>query len=582
MKQMRTRFLSVLLCVLLLGNLLPIAAFADAEIWIADPTGWTRAEQVVYHTATVSGKTYVLNWGVRGERAVFLTSYALGYYGGAESAPNWASTMMAANAGGTNESDVTASALYTALRNFLKSKQTYETSYNATRDLFKYTDCMVSDSSHISSFYSGIKLNGTWDGGSTWNREHTWPKSKASDKQNEDLMMLRPTSVQENSSRGNIAYGESQGYYHPNIEAGNRFDLRGDVARIMLYCYVRWNNQDYMWGQSGVMESADVMLRWMEEDPVDTWEMGRNDSIQSILGVRNCFVDFPELAWALFSREIPANGHLAPQDHVHVPGEAVKENDVPASCTTAGSYDMVVYCTECGQELSRESTTVDALGHAWDDGVVTVEPKYQTPGEMTYTCTRCSETRTEEIARLANPFEDVHDEDFFFNPVLWALDETVTGGVDETHFAPERTVMRADAMVFFWAANKRPAFTDTSKTFKDVKSKHWAYDAVMWAVENGITGGTDAAGNYFSPQRTCTRSEILQFLYAAMGKPEYTIENPYSDVKTKHWYYDGAIWAYEKGLEKGENGKFQAKTPCTRGYVVTYLYRFLTGQELAQ
>ena len=268
--------------------------------------------------------------------------------------------------------------------------------------------------------------------------------------------------------------------------------------------------------------------------------------------------------------------------HTHVPGTAVKENELAPSCTAAGSYDMVVYCTVCGQELSRETTTVDALGHAWNEGVVTAEPKYLTPGEKKFTCTRCGETKTEEIARLANPFEDVHDEDFFFNPVLWALDETVTGGVDETHFAPERTVMRADAMVFFWAANKRPAFTSTDKTFKDVKKKHWAYDAVMWAVENGITGGTDAAGKYFSPQRTCTRSEILQFLYAAMGKPEYTIENPYSDVKTKHWYYDGAIWAYEFGLEKGEDGKFKAKTPCTRGYVVTYLYRFLTGQELAE
>ena len=237
-------------------------------------------------------------------------------------------------------------------------------------------------------------------------------------------------------------------------------------------------------------------------------------------------------------------------------------------------------CSRCNDSYIDSET--EALGHAWDEGTVTVEPKYQTPGEKTFTCTRCGETRTEEIARLANPFEDVHDEDFFFNPVLWALDETVTGGIDETHFAPERTVMRADAMVFFWAANKRPEFTSTDKTFKDVKKKHWAYDAVMWAVENGITGGTDAAGKYFSPQRTCTRSEILQFLYAAMGKPAYTIENPYSDVKTKHWYYDGAIWAYEKGLEKGENGKFKAKTPCTRGYVVTYLYRYITGNELAE
>ena len=181
-----------------------------------------------------------------------------------------------------------------------------------------------------------------------------------------------------------------------------------------------------------------------------------------------------------------------------------------------------------------------------------------------------------------NPFVDVHESDFFFNPVMWAVGHTVTGGVDETHFAPERTVMRADSMVFFWAANDRPEFTATDKTFKDVKETHWAYKAVMWAVENGITGGTNTEGTKFSPKRTCSRSEILQFLYAAMGKPEISIENPYSDVKEKHWYYEGAIWAYEKGLEKGEGGRFNAATPCTRAYVVTYLYRYFTGSELAE
>ena len=182
--------------------------------------------------------------------------------------------------------------------------------------------------------------------------------------------------------------------------------------------------------------------------------------------------------------------------------------------------------------------------------------------------------------KAGNPFVDVGEGDFFFNPVLWAVEEGVTGGTDETHFSPERTVMRADAMVFFWAAKNRPAHADIQSPFVDVKKKHWYYDAVIWAVENGITGGTDAT--HFSPKRTCSRSEILQFLYAAMEKPEYHIENPYSDVKPKHWYYDGAIWAYEFGLECGEDGKYNAKTPCTRGYVVTYLYRFITGQELAE
>ena len=177
-----------------------------------------------------------------------------------------------------------------------------------------------------------------------------------------------------------------------------------------------------------------------------------------------------------------------------------------------------------------------------------------------------------------NPFVDVSKEDWFYTPVLWAIDNDVTAGTDETHFSPELTVTRAEAMVFFWAANGRPEPQATKSPFKDVKKSHWAFKAIMWAVENGITGGTDA--NHFSPAQTCSRSEIIQFLYAAMGKPGYTIANPYSDVKNKHWYKDGAIWAYEMGIERGENGKFKAKTPCTRAYVVTYLYRYFTHDLL--
>ena len=181
-------------------------------------------------------------------------------------------------------------------------------------------------------------------------------------------------------------------------------------------------------------------------------------------------------------------------------------------------------------------------------------------------------------ARRENPFVDVHESDWFFNPVMWAYYDGITGGTDETHFSPHKTVLRSDAMVFFWAANGRPTVEAESNPFRDVSDKHWAHKAVMWAVKNQITGGTKP--DEFSPSKTCSRSEILQFLYASMGKPEYTIENPYSDINTNQWYYDGAIWAYENGLEKGENGMFNAATPCNRGYVVTYLYRFVTGNEL--
>ena len=81
----------------------------------------------------------------------------------------------------------------------------------------------------------------------------------------------------------------------------------------------------------------------------------------------------------------------------------------------------------------------------------------------------------------------------------------------------------------------------------------------------------------FSPNKTCTRSEILKFLYSALGRPAHSGKNPYPDVKRSHWYYDSAIWAYENGLEQGNHNKFKPKTACTRGSVVTYLYRFFTA-----
>ena len=277
---------------------LSLTAFADTLI--GTPTGYTDAAQVVYDN---SG-SYLKNWGARGETASFPSSYAQNYYTG-----SYTYARLSANAGSSSAGSYTTSALYNALHSMLSAKQTSTTSYDGTRSMYCYTDCVNNNSSYISSFYSGTRLNGAWDSGATWNREHTWPQSKSTGSQLNDIMMLRPTAVSENSARGNKAYGESSGYYHPNSEAGSTgLDLRGDCARVTLYCYVRWSeNAESMWGADGVMESVDVLLSWMQQDPVDTWEMGRNDAVQSITGVRNCFVDYPELAFLLFGRDIPAN-----------------------------------------------------------------------------------------------------------------------------------------------------------------------------------------------------------------------------------------------------------------------------------
>ena len=255
------------------------------------------------------------------------------------------------------------------------------------------------------------------------------------------------------------------------------------------------------------------------------------------------------------------------------------ESSVKEPTCTAQGYTTYT-CTRCGDAYTDEE--IAALGHAWDEGVVTMEPTTETEGIRTYTCTRCGETKTEAIDTLGwvNPFVDISEEDYFYIPVLWAVNKQITAGTDSTHFSPNDTVTRAEAMMILYAAKGRPAYEKPNVSFTDVKKKHWAYDAIMWAVANGITGGTSETT--FSPTKTCDRSEILTFLYAAMESPNYSIANPYTDVKNKHWYKDAAIWAYEAGIEKGENGKFNAKTLCTRGYIVTYLYRFVTGNELAE
>ncbi len=269
----------------------------------------------------------VYNWGVRGEIAAELSSAAKAFYSGNNTYAKL--SQLPGSSDWESETAVPGSQLYIALHDLMESNHTSPTNYDELRYQYIYTDVEQGSAENttnpISSFYSGQDLGPDWDG-STWNREHVWPQSKAlTDKDaykdelcNTDMMMIRPTASNENSSHGNKAYGESSGYYNP---VNSSYDLRGDVARILLYGYVRWidgetgsehgTHQSRMWSvdsyDTGVMENKDILLKWMAADPVDTWEMGRNDAVQSITGTRNVFVDYPELAFLLFNEEIPSD-----------------------------------------------------------------------------------------------------------------------------------------------------------------------------------------------------------------------------------------------------------------------------------
>ena len=253
-----------------------------------------------------------------------------------------------------------------------------------------------------------------------------------------------------------------------------------------------------------------------------------------------------------------------------------KQTETVAPSCTLGGYTLRS-CTRCGQTERIKETA--ALGHKWDKGTLIRQPSESREGLRQYRCTRCGGVKEESLACFR--FADVKDASKpYYDAVYWAYwhsPEQITAGVSKTRFGPEQTVTRAQAMVFLWAAKNKPAPRSGSSPFADVKKGDWYYKAVLWAVENRITAGTDAS--HFSPGKTCSRAEILTFLYAAMGKPKVQISSPYRDVGSQ-WYQKAALWAYAKRIEKGEQGRFHPATPCTRAAIVSYLYRTLERKGL--
>ena len=197
-------------------------------------------------------------------------------------------------------SNLSGNALKSSLRTLLTDTHKYQTSYGDCKVYLQETDVDPNDPTKVILFYTGNSVNGTWDSGKTWNREHVWAQSLSwfddtseSDRgAGADLHHIRPCDPGVNSSRGNLLFGESNGYFNPNIYG---VDYRGDVARIIFYLMVRYSDSDgYDW--NSIAESYDVLIKWHLADEVDSFEISRNDKIYSIQGNRNPFIDHPEYA----------------------------------------------------------------------------------------------------------------------------------------------------------------------------------------------------------------------------------------------------------------------------------------------
>ena len=190
-----------------------------------------------------------------------------------------------------------------------------------------------------------------------------------------------------------------------------------------------------------------------------------------------------------------------------------------------------------------------------------------------YTFENVRRNHTIEVSfARANEFIDVPAGSYFYEAVMWAVENGVTTGISASRFDPDGICTRAQAVTFLWRTAGSPEPETRTMPFTDVPVGSYYYDAVLWAVENGITKGT--SDTRFSPDDTCTRAQIVAFLWRSEKTPAAGSRNPFTDVKPGAYYLDAVLWAVESGITKGTTAmKFSPDADCTRGQIVTFLWR---------
>ena len=171
-------------------------------------------------------------------------------------------------------------------------------------------------------------------------------------------------------------------------------------------------------------------------------------------------------------------------------------------------------------------------------------------------------------------FIDVAAGTYYCDAVKWAVEQGITTGTTDTTFSPNEGCTRSQMVTFLWRAAGSPEPTGKTNPFTDVKTDAYYYKALLWAIENGITKGTTETT--FSPDETCTRGQMATFLYRNAKSPAVTGSASFTDVETGAYYSDAVAWAFQQSITKGATDTtFEPDATCTRGQMVTFLYRYL-------
>ena len=261
------------------------------------------------------------------------------------------------------------------------------------------------------------------------------------------------------------------------------------------------------------------------------------------------------------------------------------EHDVTIDVTFKPIYNPVTVTVETG--LGGSATVDVETAKAGDTVTLTCAPEegYRVAqitgadglvdnGDNSYSFTMPDEAVNLKVLFLRhdNPFLDVNETRFFYDSILWAYENGIAYGITDTEFSPDASCKRSQVVTFLWRAAGSPEPETTEHSFEDVKKGSFYEKAVLWAVENGITVGTDDA--HFDPDLPCTRAQVVTFLWRAKGKPAASGEIPFTDVPADKWYAQPVLWAVNNGITYGmTDTEFGTDGTCTRGQVVTFLYR---------
>lgn len=264
------------------------------------------------------------------------------------------------------------------------------------------------------------------------------------------------------------------------------------------------------------------------------------------------------------------------EPHTHTP---VIDRAVSPTCYSTG-LTQGSHCLTCGEVLVAQEvigTRTHDFSNIYNPTCAycnTANPYYTSPVVPPAVVEPEQEEEPEPTVPEVpvNPFYDVAESDYYYDAVLWAIENNVTSGYTANTFAPSLDCTRAQIITFLWRAVGSPEPVGAGNAFSDVELGSYYEKAVQWAVENGITNGT--GNNSFGTDAAVTRAQVVTFLWRAAGSPVVNADNTFDDVAADAYYSAAVQWAAENGITLGRGANtFSPDDFCTRAQVVTFLYR---------